>query len=76
MNSPSRNEKCSCGSGKKYKKCCGAKKSLAQRTATVLPSGKSDIFIQRVAQFGQQDSARKEEAKPLDSATAISNPAQ
>ena len=33
-----RNDPCPCGSGKKYKKCCGQKKSLSQRSFSQLTS--------------------------------------
>ena len=39
MTKPSRNDPCPCGSGKKYKKCCGAPKSAKKFTAQVLQSG-------------------------------------
>lgn len=35
-----RNDPCPCGSGKKYKKCCGQKKSLAQRSISQLTAQK------------------------------------
>ena len=34
MNKINRNDPCSCGSGKKYKKCCGADKSFASSEIT------------------------------------------
>lgn len=36
MKKPGRNDPCSCGSGKKYKKCCEAKEASSRFTATKL----------------------------------------
>ena len=40
MSKPKRNDPCPCGSGKKYKQCCGAPKPPRKIKATVL-SGKT-----------------------------------
>lgn len=37
MSKPNRNDPCPCGSGKKYKKCCGAKEA-PQKTFSANPS--------------------------------------
>lgn len=40
MNKIGRNDPCPCGSGKKYKKCCGDESKKRTFNATVLPSSK------------------------------------
>lgn len=39
-----RNDPCPCGSGKKYKKCCGLKEGMAKHSATVLGSSTGKLF--------------------------------
>ena len=48
MSEARRNDPCPCGSGKKYKKCCGLKSYLQKKTTTVLSSG-SDTTALKVA---------------------------
>ena len=47
-----RNDPCPCGSGKKYKKCCG-KPGMGRHTATVLdPANISNSLLGRISQAG------------------------
>ncbi|MEM7175556.1 MAG: SEC-C metal-binding domain-containing protein [Chlamydiota bacterium] len=43
-----RNDPCPCGSGKKYKKCCGQKKSLTQRSFSQLTASVTKGGIDRL----------------------------
>lgn len=43
-----RNDPCPCGSGKKYKKCCGAKKNLNARNASVINSSPGGSLFDRI----------------------------
>ena len=71
-----RNAPCHCGSGKKYKKCCGAQKKLSQRATLVKSTGASPLFFQQLSQFGQNDMARKKGVTSLDSTSSISKISQ
>ena len=44
---PGRNDPCPCGSGKKYKKCCGAKGSLRTKSATPDPYAHALNLLER-----------------------------
>ncbi|MCH9620847.1 MAG: hypothetical protein S4CHLAM20_02530 [Chlamydiia bacterium] len=48
-----RNDPCPCGSGKKYKKCCGKQKKLASRGASVISSGGGGSLLDRIKAGGQ-----------------------
>lgn len=43
MDKVGRNDPCPCGSGKKFKKCCGAQAQKKELKATVLPSSSFKI---------------------------------
>ncbi len=43
-----RNELCSCGSGKKFKKCCGVQKKMSQREASVISSTTASSLLDRI----------------------------
>ena len=43
-----RNDPCPCGSGKKYKKCCGTTKKLAARNAKVMGSSSMNSLLGRI----------------------------
>ena len=51
-NQPGRNDPCTCGSGKKYKKCCG-RAGLKRHTATVI-SSTTDSLLSRISQIGAE----------------------
>ncbi len=48
MNKVERNDPCPCGSGKKFKKCCGLKGINKKIQATILPAS-SAIGVQRLS---------------------------
>ena len=48
MNEVGRNDPCPCGSGKKYKKCCGIKKSMQSRSFSKVDIENSKASIQRI----------------------------
>ena len=48
MKSVGRNESCPCGSGKKYKKCCGAKEAVS---ITHVIEGEVDDLQKRLIHF-------------------------
>lgn len=54
----SRNDKCPCGSGKKYKHCCGHSSALSTRSVDVKGSGGSDLVAHLLArgQFAEAES--------------------
>ncbi len=61
--SPSRNDPCPCGSGKKYKKCCGTTEDLVQIGSSSIPSSElmeSVAFHRRTAYIGSIGRKRKE----------------
>ena len=43
-----RNDPCPCGSGKKYKKCCGQKSPMKRRTYSTESVEKTTASIQRI----------------------------
>ncbi|MCI5052628.1 MAG: SEC-C domain-containing protein [Simkaniaceae bacterium] len=43
MTKPGRNDPCPCGSGKKYKKCCGAKQGPKKIYASVLSNSNDRV---------------------------------
>ncbi len=43
-----RNDPCPCGSGKKFKKCCGVQKKLNTRSATVISGSKASSLLDRI----------------------------
>ncbi len=45
---PKRNDPCPCGSGKKYKKCCGTTKKLNERSAKVMEGGSVNSLLGRI----------------------------
>lgn len=51
MKKPGRNDLCSCGSGKKFKKCCEAKQSTRQLTAERVSQASSFASASRITQF-------------------------
>ena len=56
-NKPNRNDPCPCGSGKKYKKCCG-QPGMAKHTATLLdPAKVAGSLLGRISQAGSAFSA-------------------
>ena len=57
----SRNDPCPCGSGKKYKKCCG-QPGMARHTVTILDSAKASNALlgrlnQAVGQWSQKETS-------------------
>lgn len=48
MKEVGRNDPCPCGSGKKYKKCCGLKSGPKQRTFTQVNAPNAQASIQRI----------------------------
>jgi hypothetical protein len=44
-----RNDPCTCGSGKKYKKCCGVQKKLAARNTTVMDASSAGSLLGRIS---------------------------
>lgn len=53
MSQVHRNDPCPCGSGKKYKKCCGQKKGFTQRKISVI-SNQSRSFSETVHSLGKE----------------------
>ncbi len=54
---PNRNDPCSCGSGKKYKKCCG-QPGMGKHKATLLdPAKVTTSLLGRISQAGEAFSA-------------------
>ncbi len=52
MNKPGRNDPCSCGSGKKFKKCCEIKtatKSIGSAQLLTGPNKMSSLFSRAIA---------------------------
>jgi len=52
MNKPGRNDLCSCGSGKKFKKCCESKapkKSIGSAQLLTGPNKMSSLFSRAIA---------------------------
>ena len=45
---PKRNDPCPCGSGKKYKKCCGTTKKLNERSTKVIEGGAMNSLLGRI----------------------------
>ena len=45
---PGRNDLCSCGSGKKFKKCCGVQKKLSARGTTIISSTSAPSLLERI----------------------------
>jgi hypothetical protein len=43
-----RNDLCSCGSGKKFKKCCGMQKKLSTRETSVIASSSAPSLLERI----------------------------
>lgn len=43
-----RNDPCPCGSGKKFKKCCGVQKKMHMRSATVITGSKTSSLLDRI----------------------------
>ncbi len=43
-----RNDPCPCGSGKKFKKCCGVQKKMNMRSATVITGNKTSSLLDRI----------------------------
>lgn len=52
-----RNDPCPCGSGKKYKKCCGQKKSMSNRKTSVIDSSASNSLLDRISKGGAMHKA-------------------
>jgi len=50
----SRNQKCECGSGKKYKKCCLARDEQASREAAIQEDAELDAWLQEDFALGEQ----------------------
>lgn len=44
-----RNDPCPCGSGKKFKKCCGVQKKLAARNTTVMEASSASSLLGRIS---------------------------
>ncbi len=56
MGGNNRNAPCSCGSGKKYKKCCALKSKLERMNATVLKTSSEkgeSVFQNQFSQIGR-----------------------
>ncbi|OGN61351.1 MAG: hypothetical protein A3F09_03655 [Chlamydiae bacterium RIFCSPHIGHO2_12_FULL_49_11] len=67
MTQPERNDPCPCGSGKKYKKCCGVKKGLTQRSIHILPSTPSPLS-ETITRSGQEmEELRKKKDREKES---------
>lgn len=65
-----RNDPCKCGSGKKYKKCCGAP-GLGKRAQVISTSGASSL-LGRISQAGESlRQAKGEEMEKNLNVTAI-----
>ncbi len=64
MSKAGRNDPCPCGSGKKYKKCCGAKSPVTRKTieATKIAPSSQGLF-QMVKQAGELHQMNKEDAE-------------
>jgi hypothetical protein len=54
-----RNDPCPCGSGKKFKKCCGKEKKLASRDASVISSQGAGSLLDRIKAGNAQAGAAK-----------------
>jgi hypothetical protein len=67
---PSRNDPCSCGSGKKYKKCCGMPKKLAERKLSVIKSSSKSSLLGRISAGGAVMGSSSEESIPLKDRTS------
>lgn len=60
-NTIGRNDPCPCGSGKKYKKCCG-QSGMGKHTATVISGGKTpSSLLGRISEAGASVQAAKKE---------------
>ena len=60
-----RNDPCSCGSGKKYKKCCGVKKKISARKATVISGKSSSSLLGRISLGGSAIATAKGDSNSL-----------
>lgn len=56
---PGRNDPCPCGSGKKFKKCCGKEKKLSTRSASVISSGGAGSLLDRITAGGKMAGVTK-----------------
>lgn len=66
MTNPGRNDPCSCGSGKKFKKCCGVpKQSSLSKASMLFPSqaaGKMSSLFHRNVTVKKIEKEEKEES--------------
>lgn len=62
---PGRNDPCPCGSGKKYKKCCGMKKKLSARKANVISSTSKGSLLDRISAGGVFTASSQEKPNSL-----------
>ena len=58
-----RNDPCPCGSGKKFKKCCGKEKKLASRDASVISSQGAGSLLDRIKASGSQAAGKTNSPK-------------
>jgi hypothetical protein len=59
-----RNDPCSCGSGKKYKKCCGAH-AIGRHVAKVIPTGDlQSSLLGRISAAGASFTKEKDPSMP------------
>jgi len=59
-----RNDPCPCGSGKKFKKCCGVSKKMNMRSATVITGSKTSSLLDRI---GTSSSLNKDPEEKIPS---------
>ena len=60
-----RNDPCPCGSGKKFKKCCGVKKQLKARNTSVIDASSSKSLLDRINLGGDLLVSQKSGEKEL-----------
>ena len=68
-----RNDPCPCGSGKKYKKCCGLQKKLSSREASVITASSQGSLLNRISAGGAFASSSKEKSNSLKNRIAKSD---
>lgn len=69
MKEVGRNDPCPCGSGKKFKKCCGLKTPMQRRTFTQMNPASVKTSLSHITGMVSQtlrENQPKEEPKPLD----------
>lgn len=71
MTKADRNGPCTCGSGKKFKKCCGLPKQRKLSNASVISSGSLSSIFRNSIQKGEEEKGERSPIVERISAGAI-----